>query len=376
MLMRAVETLPLYRRIDPGEDMSKNRLTFEACHRLLRDGGAIALFPEGVSHNVSHLLPLKTGAARIALGAVSVHPGENNLPTLRMVPVGIYYTSKTSLRSEALLRFGESFEIQPVILDVHGEPPRDAVLTLTGKIETALRSVTLNVEDDERLSLIRNVGDLVSSIYAGLTFQPALSERFDLLRRFSGLMGVKAGSIPHGPGEVRERVETLRSRLEQIGLEPEMLSVASTPVWNVIRYFFLRVVLLVIAAPIALIGIVLHLSAYLLATAFARSFKKHGIDESYSTVRILAAIILVPLTWLSISAIFFLRYDWRFGLLSLPLSSICGYVAMRAIETLVDLKYWFRAALVLLRQRRHFLELLVERRALQNELDRIEPGAS
>src|SRR4051794_10160090 len=40
MLMRAVETLPLYRRIDPGEDMSKNRLTFEACHHLLRNGGA------------------------------------------------------------------------------------------------------------------------------------------------------------------------------------------------------------------------------------------------------------------------------------------------------------------------------------------------
>jgi hypothetical protein len=155
-----------------------------------------------------------------------------------------------------------------------------------------------------------------------------------------------------------------------------MLSVASAPVWNVIRYFFLRVVLLVIAAPIALIGIMLHLPAYLLATAIARSFTKHGVDESYSTVRILAAIILVPLTWLSISVIIFLCYDWRLGLLSLPLSSICGYVAMRTIETLVDLKNWFRAALVLLRQRRLFLELLVERRALQKALARIEPGAS
>ncbi|MCA1558637.1 MAG: 1-acyl-sn-glycerol-3-phosphate acyltransferase, partial [Acidobacteria bacterium] len=35
-LMRVLEALPIYRRIDLGEDVSQNLRTFEACHELLR----------------------------------------------------------------------------------------------------------------------------------------------------------------------------------------------------------------------------------------------------------------------------------------------------------------------------------------------------
>ena len=80
------------------------------------------LFPEGVSHNSPKLLPAKTGAARIALGAVSIDSGGEPLD-LRIVPVGLFYTSKTTFRSEALLHFGESFRVEPVVLDDNGQPP-------------------------------------------------------------------------------------------------------------------------------------------------------------------------------------------------------------------------------------------------------------
>src|SRR3712207_4787653 len=97
-LMRVVDALPVYRRVDEGEDMKRNAETFRACRELLRRGGSIALFPEGVSHDSTRLLPLKTGAARIALGAVSLRDehdeGSQELP-LKIVPVGLYYTSKT-----------------------------------------------------------------------------------------------------------------------------------------------------------------------------------------------------------------------------------------------------------------------------------------
>ena len=71
-MLRTIEALPLYRRVDEGADLSQNRRTFDVCRQLLRRGRCIALFPEGVSHNAPRLLPLKTGAARIALSAVAV----------------------------------------------------------------------------------------------------------------------------------------------------------------------------------------------------------------------------------------------------------------------------------------------------------------
>src|SRR5215213_7613637 len=70
-LVRTVGALPLYRQQDSGADVSKNQETFTVARELLKKGGAIAIFPEGISHDKPQLQPLKTGAARIALAAVS-----------------------------------------------------------------------------------------------------------------------------------------------------------------------------------------------------------------------------------------------------------------------------------------------------------------
>ena len=43
--------------------------TFEACHDALADGAHLMIFPEGEVHREPAMLPLKTGAARIGLGA-------------------------------------------------------------------------------------------------------------------------------------------------------------------------------------------------------------------------------------------------------------------------------------------------------------------
>ena len=69
--IRALDSLPVYRRKDEGEDVSRNEETFVAARKLLAGGGTIGICPEGVSHSEKRLLPIKTGAARIALGAVS-----------------------------------------------------------------------------------------------------------------------------------------------------------------------------------------------------------------------------------------------------------------------------------------------------------------
>src|SRR5881397_1209621 len=61
-----------YRRMDEGSDPSQNHDTFEAARRVLVTEGAIAIFPEGISHSDPKLRPLKTGTARIALGAAAL----------------------------------------------------------------------------------------------------------------------------------------------------------------------------------------------------------------------------------------------------------------------------------------------------------------
>ena len=360
-LLRTIEVLPLYRRADAGEDVSQNLRTFDECRRLLARGRCIALFPEGVSHNAPKLMPLKTGAARIALGA--------SVQGLKVVPVGLYYTSKTSFRGEALLRFGEPLDVPTVEPGEDGEPPREEVRKLSARIEEALLGVTLNVETEEQLDAARKAERLFSSVYEGLNVRLPLAERFDFLRALSSQFFARL-TAAKGFEELSRRIVRQESELRRIGIAPENLSLSRHSRWYVLRHFILRVGALLLLLPLTIVGVALHLPAYLICVLLARLFPKHGVDEIAPTVRILAAILLMPLTWLVFAGVVFYYWRWEAALASLPVSVVCGYVALRSLEELYDMRGWFKAVLLLVRRRKLFLRLLIERRALQDELAR------
>jgi glycerol-3-phosphate O-acyltransferase/dihydroxyacetone phosphate acyltransferase len=371
-LVNAVESLPLYRRVDTAEDTTKNRLTFERCHALLGQNRCIALFPEGVSHNATRLLPVKTGAARIALGAISVaQPARDRsaLDRLKIVPVGLYYTSKTSFRSEALIRFGTPVEVRAVPLDAQGEPPREAVRELSTRIEESLLEVTLNVEDREELGVVTKAQELFSSLYESLSLRQTLSAEFDLRRRIAEkLSPAAANGAGHGEDTLRRRILKHEEELGALGIDAENLSLLTHTRWNVFRHFLLRGALVLLLLPLSIPGALLHLPAFLACDLLSRLYRRHGVDEIAPTVKILAAIALMPLTWLLVAALSYFRWGWRVALLAFPLVIVCGYAAMRSLETLYDLRGWFKGVLLLVNQRRRVLRLFLERRALHREM--------
>ena len=415
-LLRAVEALPVYRRVDTPADVSLNRLTFRRCHQMLRRNRCIAIFPEGRSHNETSLLPVKTGAARIALGALSAgdkseqtgeHAGEGlkfsmgggtdaaggtdfstgggaegeddfspseggpTLTGLKIVPVGLYYTAKTRFRSEALISFGEPFEVAPAAPDEDGEPPREAVQELSRRIERALREVTLNVPDDEELETVARGEQLFSSIYESLNFRQPLAAEFELRRRFAETLTRRPQSLPRRVEDLRARLREYEEDLRRFGIVPENLSVLAHSRWHVFRHFLLRLGVLLLLSPLVAVGALLHMPAYLLSTLFSQLFRKHGVDDIRPTVKILAAVVLMPLTWLTLAALVYLTFGWRPALLSIPAAALCGYVALRSLEETYDLRGWFRASLLLARDRRRFLRLLLERRSLHREVRRL-----
>jgi len=61
--------IPIYRATTTPDEMHKNKAVFQKCYDHLKEGGAIIIFPEGLSKTERRLRPIKTGAARITLGA-------------------------------------------------------------------------------------------------------------------------------------------------------------------------------------------------------------------------------------------------------------------------------------------------------------------
>ena len=364
-LLRTVEALPLYRKIDAGEDVSKNQKTFEVCRALLKKGGSIALFPEGVSHNSPTLLPAKTGAARIALGTVS---GGADLPPfdLDIVPVGLYYTNKTTFRSEALLHFGEPFRVEPVELDSDGQPPREAVKQLTNKIENALLEVTLNAESEAKL----DTANIAERIFSSAAENENLGDKFEFLQNF--VAGTSDERDVPVEKLLTDKLHEYDKKLDAYGIEAEHLSLAQFSRWFVVREAFIQAWLLLILSPLAVIGAIFHFPAYKLCKLFSYLYTRHGADDVVSTVKILAGMVFMPLTWLIIAAVLYFFFDGRIALLSLPVSLMCGYIALYTLEQIEELSGWAKAIWLFLTKREAFLRMFVKRRELQVELNRFD----
>ena len=358
-LLRTVEALPLYRKIDAGEDVSKNLKTFELAHELLQTGGSIALFPEGVSHNSPKLLPAKTGAARIALGAVSV--AVEKPIELKIVPVGLFYTNKTTFRSEALLHFGDSFTVQPVELDTEGQPPRDAARKLTERIAKVLGEVTLNAESESDLHAAR----IAEEIFASAGENENLGEKLDFLQNF---VAESATSINPEKISLREQMHEFDAKLSDYDIEPVHLSLAQFPKSFVIKQALLRSWWLLVLMPFGVAGAALHLPAYQLCRLFAKWYSRHGADDVASTAKVLAGMLFMPLTWLLGTILVWYFFGVEFALLSVPVSALLGYVALYTLEQFEDLRGWANAVSLFFTRRETFLRLYVERRDMQLRL--------
>ncbi len=372
-VLRVVEALPVYRRIDPQVDMTNNQRTFTACHDLLQRGRCIALFPEGISHSAPSLQPIKTGAARIALGALSIKASDNApsqapLEKLLIVPAGLYYTSHTPFRGEALLQFGELLEISAPKIEPDGEPNREQVRELTNRIAEALRAVTLNFTNVEEQDAIAKAETIISSGSRTLRWQRSLLEEFRTRMQLALGRRLKQLHMPQRVEHLETRLQKYEQNLKALGLTPDHLQISRhsrRELWGLAW----RSALLWLLFPIAWVGLMLHGPAYLVCEVIAYFFRTHGPDEGRATVKILAAIVFMPLTWLLIATGIFFWQSWQAALVSIPVVALCGYAGLRWVEEAYDLRGWLRALLILYQRRKEFLKLVREGRSLQKELN-------
>jgi glycerol-3-phosphate O-acyltransferase / dihydroxyacetone phosphate acyltransferase len=356
-ILTTAEALPVYRRIDAGEDVTKNQLTFAAARERLRSGGSIALFPEGVSHNSPKLLPFKTGAARIALGAAAAD--ENGRPlSVSIVPVGLFYTNKTTFRSEALLHFGEAFAVPNVELEEDGQPPREAVRELTAEIETRLKAVTLNARSESELATAR----IAEEIFASSAESENLGDKLDFLKIYL------ADGRGVGNGELDKKLREYDRSLDKYGIEPYHLSLSQFSPRFVWWQAFQRTWKLIFLFPFAAAGTMLHFPAYQLCKLLSYLITHHGADDVASTVKVLAAMLFMPVTWLATGVAIWWFWGWQPALISIPVAIGLGYAALYSLEEAAELRGWARAVWLFLFRRERFLRLFVERRDLYREI--------
>jgi len=358
-LVKTLDSLPVYRRQDEGEDVTKNQETFVAARKLLARGGTIGICPEGVSHDEPGLRPIKTGAARIALAAVAT--GE--VTNLRIVPAGLYYTSKTRFRSDALLYFGVPIDVEPGQLEPNGTPPRDAVRKLSSQIERALRDVILDAKHEEELQVTARAERIFSSESEN---SESLRDELRLQQRFIKAYSILQQRQPERLHRLELRMVRFEEELKQAGMDPEELAPPGSTL-KVFASIIRRSILFLLMLGPAVIGSVAHYPAYKLGGLLATRISRDS-EDVISTVKIISAMLLFPLTWLVVTILVYKTFGWILAMLALLVIPISGYVAIVFFEELDRSIAGVRVLTYFLVRRRFFVRLLAERKAIRSEI--------
>lgn len=150
-ILKGAGAIPVYRRLDQGVDASRNSETFSAVQNALTAGDAVCLFPEGISHSTGRLEPLRTGAARMAIGA------EQEGTRVSVIAVGLNFERKTAFRSRVTVLYGPPFSISDL-----ADQPGGARLA-TARIADQMRRVLVEADPGGDAAMVARVERLYSA---------------------------------------------------------------------------------------------------------------------------------------------------------------------------------------------------------------------
>ncbi|HJV90029.1 MAG TPA: 1-acyl-sn-glycerol-3-phosphate acyltransferase [Holophagaceae bacterium] len=285
--------------------------TFSAVHRAFQAGEVVGIYPEGISHGGHDLAPLKTGAARMALGAPE-------RPVL--VPAGLVYGDREIFRHNALLRLGAPIPHG----DLPGSDP-ESVQILTARIREALRPLTLHGPEAERLRLAQDLAWLLAE-------GPETRADLEGLRTRVHALQDHLAALPRGEeARLREEVDRIQAWLQRHGLRPDQVGHAyglpEAARW--LPQALLRLACLLPCLPFGL----LFWPAYRLVGWLAGRFAEE-VDVT-ATVKLLAGLLLLPLwaaglAWLGYRTLHLGSWAW------LPLGCVAAWLSLPLTERVAE----------------------------------------
>ena len=282
------DTVPLYRRQDDAGEVAKNADSFVEIRRRLTRGGAIAIFPEGVSHSDAALREFRTGAARIAFDFA-----EQGGRGLRIVPAGLHYEAKQRFRSPVWVRFGEAIDFDAWRAADAARTPRE----LTGELEERIRALTANFGRVREALWLRWTADLVASQAADPPPLDAAPRRYaDRARLLQELQVDYARADRGAVAALFRDLRTYRRDLRRMGIAPEEVWLSMHPARA--AFFMLRELELLVAGSLLFaLGIVQHGAPLVIDRALTKKLSK-DLDH-WASNAIFYGFAIFPLFWLT-----------------------------------------------------------------------------
>ena len=144
-LLTALNAIPIYRLKEGKEYLALNDNTFDRCLQILKQGGIVLIFTEGLCINQWEIRPLKKGSARIA---ISAWKSPSVSKQFRILPVSFNYSSFTHFSKNVIIDAGKPI-LKQHLPEIYNEA--EQIAELNRLIYTALNEAMLTEKNNVSL---------------------------------------------------------------------------------------------------------------------------------------------------------------------------------------------------------------------------------
>ncbi len=274
-ILPKLNIIPIYRKQDDATQMHKNTETFEKCYEHLAKKGTIMIFPEGVSLTQRKLEKIKTGAARIALGAEAANGYKLGV---KILTVGLNYSNPHEFQSDLFINMDKPIEVLDFAAQ-HKQDPFKAAHALTDLIRQRLEHHIINIFDQDTDRLVRNIETIYKSKLVLEIEDPVLKSRpikeqdFEMTKRIVDAVNYFRENQPLRVQRISSMADDYFTSLDRLHLKDHLLSNFSRS-----RSVFLRTTLtlsyFILGFPFWLYGLVNNYLPYKLPYYITRAITK------------------------------------------------------------------------------------------------------
>lgn len=204
-LLTNMRAIPVQRAQDSPDGQVDTSFLFSKCFERLAAGDTILIFPEGVSKHGRQLHKIKTGAARIALGAEAAK--EFNLG-VKIVTIGLNYSNPRLFRSDLYLTIKEPIDVR-AWKELYNKDERAAAAALTQKIKNQLHEQIITTQDAEEDNLLEQIED----VYKGRLLEKFGWDKKNAEANFQATKGMEE-ALRYFKETDANRVAQLKNKLE------------------------------------------------------------------------------------------------------------------------------------------------------------------
>ena len=283
-MLRGMRIIPVFRIRDGKDNLDKNKDIFNNAARILKKNNPIALFPEARHNPKQSLLPIQKAVPRIVLPTEASLNFELNS---QIVPVSIYYRDIFGFLTDVYITFGTPIEVSKY-KEVYTENPNLATNQLRQELEISLRSMVVNIWNDEFYDEYKDAIDWNGELLAIEKFSHRkddyLQASLEIVKKLDNLYENNRQEFDNKIKDFREAKAILKEH--QLSTKDKIWKPATE--MNIVSRF----TSLILTAPIMLFGYLNAIFPLLINKKLLSFFKDNQFIPS---VRYVSGLIFIPI---------------------------------------------------------------------------------